>query len=257
MSVEKGVRMLTPEQIASFHERGYLCLPRLLSAETVAGLRERLEDVLAGRLEWPDECFQILDPAHYRAPSGRPMPEGIQQPAAQDSRFLAVAEGEPLAAAMRELIGGDASRYTDQVILKTPGISPATFFHQDGFYWRNSGERTVNCWIALDDAGAGNGCLVFQPGSHRLGIQEHEGYFDEPALHHGRTGRPFQRLRIPLNRADPSTEVAEPVAAGGCLFFTKYTWHRSDPNRSDKPRRAYAVAYHAPDPPAIATIQGA
>ena len=39
-------------------------------------------------------------------------------------------------------------------------------------------------------------------------------------------------------------EVAEPVEAGGCLLFLKYTWHRSDPNRSSLPRRAYAIAYH-------------
>jgi len=238
--------MLTPEQVASFHERGYLRLPRLLDPGEVRGLKERLEEVLAGRTVWPDDCFQTLDPSVHRAPSGRPMPEGIQLPAGQDERFRAVANHPRLVAAMRALIGDDAVRYTDQVILKTPGISPATFFHQDGFYWRNSGERTVNCWIALDDAGPGNGCLVFLPGSHRLGLQEHEAYFDDPVLHHGRTGRPFQRLRIPRDRADPAAEVPEPVPAGGCLFFTKYTWHRSDPNRSRHPRRAYAVAYHAP-----------
>lgn len=236
--------MVTPEQVASFHERGYLRLEQLLDPEEVEGLRERLEEVLAGSVRWQDDCFQTLDPAVYRAPSGLPMPEGIQGPARQDERFRAVADHPRLVAIMRALIGPGATRYTDQVILKTPRISPTTYFHQDGFYWRNSGERTVNCWIALDDAGPGNGCLTFLPGSHRLGLQEHEAYFDDPALHHGRTGRPFQRLRIPLDRVDHAAEAPEPVPAGGCLLFTKYTWHRSDPNRSDRQRRAYAVAYH-------------
>jgi phytanoyl-CoA hydroxylase len=141
-------------------------------------------------------------------------------------------------------MGVEVSRYTDQVILKTPGISPETHFHQDGFYWRSTPEKTINCWIALDDAGLGNGCLRFMPGSHRLGLQEHERYTDEPALHSGETGEAFQRLRIPLEGVDFSREVAEPVDAGGCLLFLKYTWHRSDPNRSPEQRRAYAVAYH-------------
>lgn len=239
--------MLSPAQIDAFHASGYLRLERLLDPAEVAVLREALEEVLEGRLAWPDDCFQTLDPARYRAPSGRPMPEGIQLPARQDERFRQVADHPRLVAAMRDLIGPDAVRYTDQVILKTPGISPATYFHQDGFYWRNSGERTVNCWIALDDAGLGNGCLVFLPGSHQGGLRPHEAYFDEPVLHHGRTGRPFQRLRIPLAEIDLGGEVPEPVPSGGCLFFTKFTWHRSDPNRSSRPRRAYAVAYHAPD----------
>jgi len=235
--------VLTPQQVGSFVENGYLKLDSLLNPAEVDSLKECLEDVLHGRIEWPRRCFQTLDAGRYTAPSGAPMPEGIQLPAGQDARFRAIAEHPHLVAAMQALIGPNVTRYTDQVILKTPGISPATHFHQDGFYWRNPPEKTVNCWIALDDAELGNGCLRFLPGSHRLGLQEHERYFDEPTLHSGETGEPFQRLRIPLDRVDFSREVAEPVRAGGCLFFLKYTWHRSDPNRSSQQRRAYAVAY--------------
>jgi ectoine hydroxylase-related dioxygenase (phytanoyl-CoA dioxygenase family) len=207
-------------------------------------VKEGLDDVLHDRVQWPACCFQHLDPKLYLAPSGDPMPEGIQQPSAQDPRFQQIADHPRLVTVMRDLIGPEVIRYTDQVILKTPGISPATFFHQDGFYWRNTPEKTVNCWIALDDAGVANGCLCFLPGSHRDGLVDHEAYFDEPVLHHGQTGRPFQRLRVPLDRVDFAAEVAEPVPAGGCLLFKKYTWHRSDPNRSAEQRRAYAIAYH-------------
>jgi phytanoyl-CoA hydroxylase len=232
------------EQIERFQEQGYLKLDRLLSPAEVDGLKERLEDVLHGRARWPDSCFQNLDPDRFRAPSGAPMPEGIQMPSAQDERFRAVAEHPRLVEVMRALMGTEVRRYTDQVILKTPGISPETFFHQDGFYWRNTPDRTINCWIALDDAGVGNGCLRFMPGSHAWGLKEHEAYFDEPSLHSGQTGEQFRRLRIPLSKVDFSREVAEPVEAGGCLLFLKYTWHRSDPNRSPHQRRAYAIAYH-------------
>jgi hypothetical protein len=235
--------MLNPQQIERFWQDGYLKLDQLLTASETDDLRVCLEEVLAGQVQWPKRCFQTLDPARYRAPSGEPMPEGIQLPATQDERFRAVADHPRLVSVMQALIGPSIRRYTDQVILKSPEISPATHFHQDGFYWRSTPEKTINCWIALDDAGAGNGCLRFMPGTHRLGLQEHERYFDEPTLHSGETGEPFQRLRIPLDRVDFTQEVAEPVAAGGCLLFLKHTWHRSDPNRSPLQRRAYAVAY--------------
>src|SRR5712691_8063008 len=241
---QRGEPVLTPEQIRAFHANGYLKLDRLLAQEEIESLKECLEELLQGRLEWPQRCFQTLDASRYTAPSGAPMPEGIQLPAGQDPRFRAIADHPRLVAVMNDLIGPNVTRYTDQVILKSPGISPATFFHQDGFYWRNTPEKTINCWIALDDAELGNGCLSFLPGSHRWGLQEHERYFDEPVLHSGETGQPFQRLRIPLDQVDFSQEVAEPVKAGGALLFLKYTWHRSDPNRSPQPRRAYAIAYH-------------
>jgi hypothetical protein len=239
--------MLTSSQIDAFHTNGYLKLPQLLAPAEVEGLKERLDGVLQGRVQWPKRCFQVLDPIRYTAPSGGPMPEGIQLPAKHDSRFQSIAEHPLLVAVMKELMGPNIRRYTDQVIMKSPGISPATFFHQDGFYWRSTPEQTINCWIALDDAEVGNGCLSFMPGSHRSGLQEHESYYDEPTLHHGETGEAFRRLRILLERVDFSREVAEPVQSGGCLLISKYTWHRSDPNRSTLQRRAYAIAYHAAD----------
>jgi phytanoyl-CoA hydroxylase len=235
--------MLSPEQKQFFAENGYVKIERLLEKDEIAGLLERIDEVLAGTREWPRGHFHTLDPAKYRAPSGAPMPEGIQRPSAVDERFRAVADHPRLVAVMRELIGAEVTRYTDQVILKSPGLSPATYFHQDGFYWRKSAEPTINCWIALEDAGRGNGCLCFMPGSHRGGLVEHERYHDEPTLHSGETGTAFERLRIPLSVPDFSREVAEPVQAGSALAFLKYTWHRSDPNRSDQRRRAYAVAY--------------
>jgi len=238
--------MLSPTQLQSFAERGYVKIVGLLTEEEVAPLRERLEDVLHGRVTWQPRMFQTLDPQKFRAPSGSPMPEGIQRPALVDEQFQRVAEHPKLLAMVRDLIGENATLYTDQVILKTPGIGVETHFHQDGFYWRNSAERTVNCWIALDDADADNGCLRFLPGSHKGGLIEHEAYYDTPALHHGETGAPFQRLRIPLKQVDFSCEVPEPAQAGDCLIFTKYTWHRSEPNWSAQPRRAYAIAFHAP-----------
>jgi hypothetical protein len=236
--------MLTPQQIDSFWSRGYLKLDQLLTLPEVEVLKERLDDVLNGRVEWPKSCFQILDPNKYRSPTGDVMPEGIQGPARQDERFQAIAEHPRLIEVMKDLMGPDVKRYTDQVIMKSPGISPATFFHQDGFYWKNTPEKTVNCWIALDDAEVGNGCLCFMPESHKLGLKEHESYFDEPSIHSGQTGEAFKRLRIPLDQIDFSKDVAEPVKPGGCLLIQKYCWHRSDPNRSSLRRRAYAIAYH-------------
>jgi hypothetical protein len=68
--------MLTAEQKQFFHENGYVKLDRLIEPEEVAGLLERIDEVLAGAREWPRGHFQTLDPAKYRAPSGAPMPEG-------------------------------------------------------------------------------------------------------------------------------------------------------------------------------------
>ena len=239
---------LTDEQIRRFREEGYLRLDPFIPAEGLGPLRERIDAMVTGRMALPQQAFQTLDPKVYRTPNGLPIPEGIQRPSKYDAAFERVASHPTLIAVMRQLIGEDAALFTDQVIVKNPEAGVTTYYHQDGFYWRSSGERTINCWIALDDADADNGALRFVRGSHLRGLIEHEAYFDEPTLHSGVTGEAFRRLRIPPEKADLSRERVEPVKAGGCVLFGKLCWHRSDPNRSGRQRRAYAVAYHGTNP---------
>ena len=239
---------LTDEQTRRFREDGYLRLDPFLPPEELEPLRERIDAIIAGRMTLPPQALQTLDPKVYRTPNGLPIPEGIQGPSKHDAAFERIASHPTLISVMRQLIGEDATRYTDQVIVKNPEAGMETYFHQDGFYWRTTGKRTINCWIALDDADVGNGTLRFMPGSQRGGLIEHEAYFDNPTIHSGVTGEAFRRLRIPMEKADLSRERAEPVKAGGGLLFGKLCWHRSDPNRSGRQRRAYAIAYQGTNP---------
>jgi ectoine hydroxylase-related dioxygenase (phytanoyl-CoA dioxygenase family) len=237
---------MTVDDVARFRVDGYLRIDALISPEELEPLIARLDAALDGSDPFPPESYQVLDPERFQTPAGTHVPEGIQRPMLYDASFERLARHPRLVAAMRALIGDDATVFTDQVIIKNPTAGVTTYHHQDGYYWRSAGSRTVNCWIALEDADGENGCLVFAPGSQRNGLVEHEAYFDEPSLHSAVTGEAFRRLRIPSTRVEGIAEREEPVKAGGALLFGKYCWHRSNPNRSTRQRRAYAVAYHAP-----------
>src|SRR5215216_3876881 len=67
---ERGTLMLTPQQIESFWSKGYLKLNQLLTPQEVEVLKQGLDEVLQGQVEWPKSCFQILDPTKYRSPTG-------------------------------------------------------------------------------------------------------------------------------------------------------------------------------------------
>lgn len=235
--------ILTAAQKAFFEENGFVAVDNLFTAEEAAAVGQRLDDIVLGRIEISKRHLFIYDPVKYKGPTGGPLVESVQLPAEHDEVFRSMAEHPRLIALMQDLIGPTVTKYTDQVIMKNPQIGIETFFHQDGYYWRNAAPRTVNCWIALDDASLENGCLRFMPSSFKWGLQEHESYYDEPALHSGVTGQSFPRLRIPLEKVDRSKEISVPVKAGGCVAFTTLTWHASHPNRSPIRRRAYAVAY--------------
>ena len=87
--------------------------------------------------------------------------------------------------------------------------------------------------------------LAVMPGSH-LGwsLIEHESYYDDPSYGHmGDEFKPFKRHRIPSDQVDASKELLVPMEPGDGLFFTNYTWHRSEPNRTGDTHTFYAIAY--------------
>ena len=46
-------------------------------------------------------------------------------------------------------------------------------YHQDMKYWGMDPKISVTAWIAVDPAGPSNGSMVFLPGSHTAGLQDH------------------------------------------------------------------------------------
>lgn len=234
----------TAEQRAQYRDEGYTVIRALIPRGPLAALRARLMELRDGRHDWPPEHFQVLDPARFRNPDGSLIPVGVQVPSQRDPVFAAVADHERLRAAMSELLGGPATRFTDQALIKSPEAGSPSFYHQDSYYWRIEPQLGCNAWIALDTVGADASALAIVPASHRgWQLIEHEAYFDEPSFHSAVDGRAFKRWRIPPEHLDTAREVMLPMQPGDAAFFTNYTWHRAEPNFSGETKCAYAIAY--------------
>ena len=92
--------------------------------------------------------------------------------------------------------------------------------------------------------------LGIKPGTQKgWELHPHEHYYDNPAM--GKMTeegfQAFQRHRVPLQDIDFSDEIIFPMQAGDGLFFTNYTWHRSEANRSGETKMFYAIAYQLTD----------
>ena len=79
---------------------------------------------------------------------------------------------------------------------------------------------------------------------HSPNFNNMKSYYDDPPLGiMAPDFKPFKRHRIPLEQIDFTAEVLLPMTPGDALFFTNYTWHRSEPNRTGETKSFYAVAY--------------
>lgn len=126
------------------------------------------------------------------------------------------------------LVGPDARLYWEQGVAKPPGARTELPWHQDNGYTPLEPEQYLTCWLALDDADEENGCLWILPGSHRSGTQKHR---------NGGSG-PFR-----VGYGGSESGQAVPVRRGSVLVFSSLLMHRSGPNTSGRPRRAWIIQF--------------
>jgi hypothetical protein len=253
---------LSAHHLQQYRDEGYTLVRQLIPPEVLAAVRRRTLAVIADVSVWPHTRFQFVDPQRYRQPNGMAIPVGIQRPALQEPVFDQVARHPNLAAAMGQLLGGPVKLFTDQIGYRMGTIKEdqggRTYYHQDSYYWKIAPELGCNAWFPLDPVDRNAGALPMMPGSQRgWNLLEHEHYYDDPPYgtaqgHRGEGYKQFQRHRIPTGTIDYSREVLHPMVPGDALFFTNYTWHRSEPNRTGQDQLFFAIAYERADQPAKA-----
>jgi ectoine hydroxylase len=138
--------------------------------------------------------------------------------------------------AMEQILGGPVGHYHSKMIMKDAKVGGAWEWHQDYGYWYDIGylfPDLASVMIAVDKATEENGCLQVIKGSHRLGRINHTATGQQAGADLARVGEILDRLELVYCEMDP----------GDAVFFHSNTLHRSDQNRSDKPRWAMICCY--------------
>ena len=148
------------------------------------------------------------------------------------------ARWESIVNSIEVLLEGEVYHYHSKVIMKDPKIGGAWAGHQDYGYWYLFGALfplLASAYIAMDPATRENGCLQVVRGSHQLGRIDH-------VLTGEWTGADRERVNEILKRMELVHAEMEP---SDTLFFHCNLLHRSDQNRSEKPRWSMICCYNA------------
>jgi 2-oxoglutarate-dependent dioxygenase len=232
-AVEQNARMnpvpVTGAQVEAFKRDGVVGIGEVIKPEEAAQLAERLHRLLydaSGALD--RAVWDFADRDGDRVTSAVLQLTGVQN---RDQVFACLAARDDLRASASALLGSEARLYRDQGLSKLAG-STEVFLHQDNHFFCFEPADAVTLWIALDDAVPENGCLCFVRGSHTAGALRHE---------------PARGGTSTLLEANAGEITTEPLVlpAGHGSFHHCHTLHRSSPNRTKAPRRAYALVYAA------------
>ena len=213
-----------------FAQHGFVLLPGVFR-DFVEPLRAAMAENQA-RPSWRQRTYQ---------------PEGDAAPFFQDyvvwdqfAGYEALVRSSGMAELAARLMRSQTARlFHDHVLLKFPGTSVATPWHQDAPYYLVEGPKTCSFWVACDPVPQGRS-IEYVAGSHLWGTQFKPQRFDGTDLvaNDGRPAVPD----IAANRAAYDIRGFE-IAPGDAIAFDFRILHGAPANTSRTPRRVISVRW--------------
>jgi ectoine hydroxylase-related dioxygenase (phytanoyl-CoA dioxygenase family) len=221
---------LTDDQVAFYHENGYLAGVRILDEEQVDVLRYDLSG--------------LMDPGH---PGNSLFYEFHTNESPDPARILFHALGAwritagfhdllwnpAFTMAAQALLGGPVRFWHDQLFCKPAKSGGVVAWHQDYSYWtRTEPMAHLSCWIGLDDSTRENGCVHYVPGSHRWELLPVTGLAGDmnaiQSVLNAEQRRKFNPIAVELKK-------------GECSFHHPLMVHGSFENTTGSPRRGAVI----------------
>lgn len=232
--------MLTPEELASFHENGYLLVRGLLSPEDAEEYRSE-SHALAARLSAQGNIDATWGSARAAVAGAQDTKimhcHNVQFFSASFTRLLV---NDKLTGVAADIIGSpNVQLHHTKMFIKPPEKGSPFPMHQDAPYFPHDRHSMIAAICHFDDAPIEKGCVRVVPGSHKLGILEHS---KEGGWH------------LPFDQYPISSAIPCEAKKGDVLFFSYLTIHGSGINVSNEARTTLLIQMRDPeDPPSIKT----
>ena len=237
----------------AFARDGFVVLERFLGAADCDALKARAAELVAGFDPGPARTvFSTRDQGHardryFRESGGdirfffeeeatdQPVPLALNKIGHAlhdlDPVFDRVSRDPRLAALAAALGLARPLLLQSMYLFKQPHIGGAVDWHQDATYLHTRPSTVTGFWFALDDADRDNGCLLALPGGHRGPLRQR----------FRRVGEQFVTERLDATPWPDTPPVALEAPRGTLVVLHGLLPHASAPNRSGRPRHAYAL----------------
>jgi len=221
----KGI--ISDEQVRSYEQDGFVLVRGMFNTEEIG---------LLSRAAHEDRLLDLHSYGKGDGEGGTVRLSLWNHPG--DTIYGMVARCESIVGSAEKLLAGEVYHYHSKMIMKDAKVGGAWTWHQDYGYWYQNGvlfPLVTSAFVAVDPATKENGCLQVVRGSHHAGRVDH-------VLTGEQAGADKERVAELARRLDPVYVEMDP---GDTLFFHCNLLHRSDRNRSEKPRWSMICCYNA------------
>ena len=210
-----SLNTLSEEEIARFHEQGFLGPFAAMTPNEMAGIRTHIEN-------------EVLT-------CDGPNPKTRLQSRHMDSRVVCDLASHPaIVDRMASLYGPHLIMWATNFFNKEPGGGEIPW-HQDLNYWPLEPIINISAWIAIDDVRVDNSCVQILPGSHKK-VVPHIPSTDGMAFSEMADDKYFSKDNV----------VNMELAPGEFFLFNEKLLHHSEANRSNRRRLGMSVRVTIP-----------
>ena len=218
---------LSPTELQSYRDEGFILVRGLLSAEEAAFYRAELHGI-ADRQGSNDATWSSVRGAGTRITHCH----DVQFRSAAFTRLLV---DRRLTGIAQDIIGPNVQLHHTKMFIKPPEKGSPFPMHQDYPYFPHERHSMIAVILHFDDAPEEKGCVRAYPGTHKLGPL--------PAVgqdHH------LPEEDYPITGATPI-----PARAGDAIFMSYLLVHGSGPNVSSEPRTTLLIQMRDPEDRAL------
>ena len=226
------MRSLSQQEIQAFRDDGVAFVPGAVEAIWVQRLLQVVDQQMAQPSHWANDANP--ENKQDRLFTDRYLWQ-------QNATINAYIRESGVAALAGQAMGSSAARfYFDHLLVKEPGTSAVTPWHQDVPYWPFLGKQICSVWLALTAATVEGSAMEFVRGSHL-----HDKYY-MPEVFGARDAHPNDWAEQGQGEPVPDIEanrgaydiIGFDVEPGDAVVFSAWLLHGARGNKSPDKRRA-------------------
>lgn len=245
-------RVISAEERATFAADGVVCLRSALESDLLAAMAEPVERALRSNamadLSAMGRALESSGEAVLRdGASAGTFASGVDH-WREFAEFEAFACTSALPRLVAELLASERIwLYEDSVLVKEPGTSERTAWHQDLGYFHVDGDQLATTWSPLDPVTPETGAVRYVRGSHRWDATYRPNLFVSTMAIPGTVGPTVPDVEA-LAAAGECAIVTFSTEPGDVVVHHARTLHAAGPNTSATTRRrAISVRYCGDD----------